>query len=143
MRKGAPLAEHVAEVLAHKLGSHGAAGFGEYEVRKIEPQPQYGSSPAPGTVEGFSASTSIVVKTRELDKLPAILEAGAAAGALRGQIGYSLTPDCGARKDAISRARAEAQDKAEASARALHMTLGKVYRVDFLEPPVGFEPTTC
>ena len=130
VRKGAPIAEHVAEVLAHKLGSHGAAGFGEYEVRKIEPQPQYASAPpAPVTVQGFSASTSIVVKTRELDKLPVILEAGAAASALRGQIGYSLTADCRARKDAISLARAEAQDEAEASARALHMTLGKVYRV--------------
>lgn len=130
VRKGAPLAEHVAEVLAYKLGSHGAAGFTEYEVRKIELPPQYASSPpAPVTVEGFSARTSIVVKTHQLDKLSAILESGAAASALRGQIGYSLTADCRARKDAISRARAEAQDKAEASARALHMTLGKIYRV--------------
>jgi uncharacterized protein YggE len=130
VRKGAPIGAHVARVLADQLGSRGAAGIEEYQVQRIEPQPQYTSqSPAVSVQQGFSATTSVSVKTRELNKLPAILEAGAAAGAAWVQIGYSVTADSQARTDAIARAREDARDKAEATARAVRMRLGKSYRI--------------
>jgi uncharacterized protein YggE len=132
VRKGAPLADQVVRVLADKLGIHGAAGMEEYQVRRIEPQHQHMPIPPMSPVQvqkGFDAMTSVVVKTQELDKLNAMLAAATAAGAVRGQVGYSLGEENQARKDAIARAQSDAQDKAEAAALSVHMNLGRIYRV--------------
>jgi uncharacterized protein YggE len=131
VRKGASLADQVVRVLADKLGSHGAAGTEEYQVRKIAAQPQH--MPMPPTLpvqvqKGFYATTSVVVKTQQLDKLNAMLAAAATAGAVRGQIGYSLREENQARKEAIARAQSDAQGKAEAATLSVHMNLGKMYR---------------
>jgi uncharacterized protein YggE len=79
--------------------------------------------------KGFDARTSVVVKTQELDKLNAMLAAATAAGAVRGQIGYSLNDENHARKEAIALAQSDAQGKAEAAALSVHMNLGKIYRI--------------
>jgi len=132
VRKGAPRADQVVRVLADKLGTHGAAGMDEYQVRKIEPQQQHTpiSPMSPVQVQkGFDATTSVVVKTQELDKLNAMLAAATAAGVVRGQIGYSLTEENQARKEAIALAQSDAQGKAEAAALSVHMNLGSIYRV--------------
>ena len=132
IRKGAPLADRVVRVLADKLGSHGAVGMDEYQVRRIEPQPQHMPIPPMSPVQvqkGFEAMTSVVVKTQELDKLNAMLAAATAAGAVRGQIGYSLNDENHARKEAIALAQSDAQGKAEAAALSVHMNLGSIYRV--------------
>ena len=132
VRKGARLADHVVRVLAEKLGSHGAAGMDEYQVQRIEPQQQHMPIPPMSPVQvqkGFDARTSVVVKTQELDKLNAMLAAATAAGAVRGQIGYSLNDENHARKEAIALAQSDAQGKAEAAALSVHMNLGKIYRI--------------
>jgi uncharacterized protein YggE len=132
VRKAAPLADKVVRVLTEKLGSHGAAGMEEYQVRRIEDQSQHMPRPPTSPVQvqkGFSATTSVVVKTRELDKLSAMVAAAAAAGAVRSHIGCGLGEENQARNDAIARARSDAQDKAEAAASSVHMNLGKIYRI--------------
>jgi uncharacterized protein YggE len=132
VRKGASLADQVVRVLADKLGSHGAAGMEEYQVRMIEPQQQHMPIPRMSPVQvqkGFYAMTSVVVKTPELDKLNAMLAAATAAGAVRSQIGYSLGEENQARKEAIALAQSDAQGKAEAVALSVHMNLGGIYQV--------------
>lgn len=132
VRKGASLADKVVRVLTDKLGSHGAAGMDEYQVRRTEDQPQRMPISPTSLVQvqkGFSATTVVVVKTRELDKLSAMVAAATAVGAVRSYIGYGLGEENQARKDATARARSDAQDKAEAAARSVHMNLGKIYRI--------------
>jgi uncharacterized protein YggE len=132
VRKGAPLTGQVVRVLADKLGSHGAAGMDEYEVRRIEPQPQHMPIPPMSPVQvqkGFDAMTSVVVKTQELDKLNAMIAAATAAGAVRGQVGYNLGEENQARKEAIALAQSDAQGKAEAAALSVRMNLGGIYQV--------------
>jgi uncharacterized protein YggE len=130
VRKGVPIAEHVAKVLADKLGSHGSSVIWGFDVRRIEPRPKYTTQlPTMAVPQGFSAVKSIVVKTRALEELSAILDAGYAAGAVGSNVGFSLTVDNRAHSDAISRGLKDAHDRAEAAARAVHMKLGKVYRV--------------
>ena len=132
VRKGAPLADKVVRVLADKLGSHGAAGMDEYQVRRIEPQPQHMPIPPRSPVQvqnGFDAMTSVVVKTQELDKLNAMLTAATAAGAVRSQINSSLGEENHARKEAIALAQSDARGKAEATALSVHMNLGKIYQI--------------
>ena len=73
--------------------------------------------------------TSVVVKTQELDKLNAMLAAATAAGVVRGQVSYGLTEENQARKEAIALAQRDARGKAEAAALAVHMNLGRIYRV--------------
>ncbi len=130
VRKGVPIAEHVAKVLADKLGSSGTSVIWGFDVHRIEPRPKVTARSSSTVVrQGFSAIKSIVVKTRALDKLPAILAAGGAAGAVSGEVGFSLTVNNRARNDAVSRGLNDAHGKAEATARVVHMKLGKVYRV--------------
>jgi uncharacterized protein YggE len=132
VRKGASLADKVVRVLTEKLGSHGAAGMDEYQVRRSEPQQQRLPIPPMSLVQvqkDFHATTSVAVKTRELDKMSAMVAAAAAAGAVRSQIGYGLGEENQGRKDAIARARSNAQDKAGGAASSAHMNLGKIYRI--------------
>ncbi len=132
VRKGAPLADKVVRALTDKLGSHGGAGMDEYQVRRIEEQPQHSPMPSTWPVQvqnGFSATTAVVVKTPMLDKLSAMLAAATAAGAVRSFIRYGLGDETQARKDAIARAQSDAQDKAEAAASSAHMNLGKIFRI--------------
>jgi len=94
--------------------------------------------------KGFDATTSVVVKTQELDKLNAMLAAATAAGVVRGQIGYSLTEENQARKEAIALAQSDAQGKAEAAALSVHMNLGSIYRVVIdseSQPGWGYVPS--
>jgi uncharacterized protein YggE len=132
VRNGASLANRVVRILADKLGSHGAAGMEEYQVRRIEPQQQrmpiLPMSPVQ-VQKGVNATTSVVVETQELGKLNAMLTAATAAGAVRGQIGYSLGEENQARKEAIALAQSDAQGKAEAAALSVHLNIGRIYRV--------------
>ncbi len=131
VKRGSQAAERVRRVLADKLGTNGTVRMENYRVEKIEPQ-NYPYRPPPAQVrEGFTADITVQVGTHKMDKLASIVEAAAASGAVRiRQVSYSLSDQSNARTQAIARACADAQQKAEAAAHSLGVKLGKISRIN-------------
>jgi uncharacterized protein len=131
VKKGSEVAERVRRVLADKLGSRGTVQMEQYDVEKNRPQ-NYFYRPAVAQVQqGFSASTTVEIETRELDKLTSIVETAASAGASRiNQVRYTLSNQSDARKEAIQQACVDARQKAEAAASSLGVKLGKISRIN-------------
>jgi uncharacterized protein YggE len=131
VKRGSEKAERVRRVLADKLGSHGTVTMDHYMIDKIPPQ-NYSYRPAPPqqVQQGFSASITVEVETREPEKLASIAEASAGADAARiNQVRYWLSDQSAARKDAIEHACADAQQKAESAAHSLGVKLGKISKI--------------
>ena len=130
VKKGSEVAERVRRVLADKLGSHGTVQMEQYDVQKNQPQYVY-RPPVSQVQQGFSGSTTVEIKTRELDQLAIIVEAAAGAGASRiNQVRYTLGNQSDARKEAIEQACADARQKAEAAASSLGVKLAKISRIN-------------
>jgi uncharacterized protein YggE len=130
VKRGSEVAKRVRRVLADKLGSHGTVQMEQYDVQKNQPQYAY-RPPASQVQQGFSASTTVEIESRELDKLASIVEAAATAGAARiNQVRYTLSNQSDARKEAIEQACVDARQKAEAAAHSLGVKLGKVSRIN-------------
>jgi uncharacterized protein YggE len=131
VKQGSQVAERVKRVLADKLGTHGTVWMEDYRVEENQPQNgRYQRRPVQ-VRQGFTADTTLQVRTHKLDKLASIVEAAAANGAVRiRQVIYTLSDQSNARREAIARACADAQQKAEAAAHSLGVKLGKISKIN-------------
>jgi len=100
----------------------------EIQSSQITLNPRYDSNGRP--TSAADASQIITVKTKSIDKVGAILEAAAAAGATNvSGPQFSLSDSNAARLDAIDKAMTDAKARAEAMAKAAGRALGPVVSV--------------
>lgn len=83
-----------------------------------------------GEITGYAVSDEVRVTVRELDRLPAVLDRVVAAGsnALRG-LSFEKDDPASERREALSRAVADARAKAEALAKASGVELGAILEI--------------
>jgi hypothetical protein len=93
--------------------------------------PEYASSPRgevePPTIRGYRAMNMVSVRTRNLERVGALIDAGLRAGANRLHgVSFELTNSAEAEAQALTTAIGEARAAAETIARALGVQLGNV-----------------
>ena len=93
-------------------------------VRRSEPRPGTGRSPADPGIEGYRASATIRLKVPGVDQTGAIVDAAVKAGADQVQgIQFSLTDESALRGEALKLAVADARRRAESLAGAINVQL--------------------
>jgi len=130
--KGSPIVERVQKVLKDKLGDRGFVKLTDYTIAQIV-SPRYVppvQQPPQQQVQNYAAHTTVTAETSKLDLLGPAVQGGIEKGATRlNQVQFTLHNDTEARKEAIDKASEEAKIKADAVAKSMGVTLGKVVRI--------------
>lgn len=99
--------------------------------------PTYNYQNGSQRITGYSASTQLTIKARDIDKINDVIDAATAAGANTvGGVTFDVDDKTVAQNEARQRAVAEAKTKAEAAAKAAGFRLGKI--VNYSESFGGF-----
>jgi|RhiMethySRZTD1v2_1073278.scaffolds.fasta_scaffold424366_2 uncharacterized protein YggE len=126
-RENAKRMQAVLAAVRKAAGDDARLSTGTYSVR-----PVYATSREPGSprVTGYQVSNVVHLRTTALQRVSDAIDAAIAAGANQVQrVAFGLTSDDAPRREALSKAVAAAQDKAQTIAKALGVKLGPVYSV--------------
>lgn len=122
----AALAQKVVKALTQKLAGKGKVWTGGYSLYPEYNEAKPGEKPA---VTGYRADNSITVRTGEINKLGAFIDAAIGAGANRiNYLRFTLSDESQARSQAIALAARDAQAQAESLAKALGVKLGPIVK---------------
>lgn len=105
-----------------------SAGLNEDEIKtgniSLYPQQDWQEGHAP-KILSYTADNRVIVKTKKLDKLGAIIDAATTAGATDiSELRFELSEDSNAKQDAIKLAVQNARKKADALAQELGVAVG-------------------
>lgn len=124
-----------AERMEGVIGALVAAGVGRSDIQTSGYAlfPEYAEDRRPGAerepprIRGYRAMNQVSVRTRDLDGVGSLIDAGLAAGANRlSGVGFEIEDRQAAEAEALARAVEDARAAAETMARALGVTLGPV-----------------
>lgn len=152
VRLGVEAQEETADVAQQRVNTAAqtvyeaieAAGIAAESIQTtgISLSPVYAQSGQRGgdrRLVGYRAQNVVQVRISDMEQVGPVLDAGLAAGANRVDgIQFSLEDDATLRRDALTRAVAEAREKAEAIAAAMGVALGAVHGVQ--EGGVSVQP---
>jgi uncharacterized protein YggE len=132
VRQGARRVDRIKRAMMDTLGGTGSVQLSDYEVDQVEPARGYRYQPArqyPMRQE-FQAHATVLVETRDLQKLGELIEAGISAGADQlNSVQFTLRDDAAARDQAIAKAAQDAKSKAAVLAKSMGVQLGDVMRI--------------
>jgi uncharacterized protein YggE len=132
--KTAGKVEHAFKQKLQGTGQVRVVGFNIARTNPIglqnRPPWQIPPPPPPPRAKSWQAHTTITARTRDLDVLGPLIEAGMKAGATRlERVTFTLAEDSAASRRAIKKASEDAKNKATALAHSMGIKLGKVIRV--------------
>jgi uncharacterized protein len=103
----------------------------------VNPNYRYGKDGAAAVVTGYTASNTIRVAVRDLKQLRAVIEAVTQWGASSiNRLTFDLKDEKAARARALAQAADQAQSGAEALASSLKLRVGKLMRIEEVQPAV-------
>jgi uncharacterized protein YggE len=101
--------------------------------------PEYDYREGAQKIKGYSASTNLSIKVRDIDKTSQVIDKAAANGANQiGGISFDIDDKKKLEQEAREKAVAKAKEKAESAAKAVGFKLGRI--VNYSEGPSGFLP---
>ncbi|MGA7415401.1 MAG: SIMPL domain-containing protein [Bryobacteraceae bacterium] len=103
----------------------------------VNPNYRYGKDGGAGVVTGYTASNTIRVAVRDLSQLRKVIEAATQSGASSiNRLAFDLKDEKAARARALAEAAGQAQAGAEALASSLKLRIGRLTRVEEVQPVV-------
>lgn len=136
-RANAARADALVQTLRPRLGEAGEIRSIGYAVSPRYRYPREGGKPE---IVGYTATHSIQVRTAELERVGALVDAATEGGANQVRsLSFRLADDEAARAQALARAATRARAKARAIAEALGVEIARLRRIeemDVSEPPV-------
>ncbi len=103
----------------------------------VNPNYRYGKDGGAGVVTGYTASNTIRVAVRDLSQLRKVIEAATQSGASSiNRLAFDLKDEKAARARALAEAAGQAQAGAEALASSLKLRIGKLTRIEEVQPVV-------
>ncbi len=131
--RGIAAVERVAQALTSKFPDQVQVEISTFSMNPMsnyQAPPYYPPQQREQVRQFYEASTTVSVKTQQLDLLGALLNAGIEAGASRlNSVSFTLSDDAAARQQAIATAAKDAQTKAQTVATSMDVKLGKVLRI--------------
>ncbi len=116
----------LAEAVKKKLGPADKVFTTQYSLSPVYEQREHAMA-APPRITGYVASNAVQVELRAVEQVGGLIDAATAAGANRADgLEFTLRERAQAQSDALQRAGEDARRQAEAAARALGVTLGRV-----------------
>ena len=126
-RENANRMQAVLAAVRKAAGENARLSTGTFSVRPVYANTR---EPGPPRVTGYQVSNVVQLRTLALPRVSDAIDAAIAAGANQVQrIAFGLASDEAPRREALSKAVATAQDKAQTIATALGVKLGPVYSV--------------
>lgn len=103
----------------------------------VNPNYRYGKDGGTSVVAGYTASNTIRVAVRDLSQLRKVIDAATQAGASSiNRLTFDLKDEKAARARALAQAATQAQSGAEALAASLKLRIGKLIRIEEVQPVV-------
>jgi uncharacterized protein len=103
----------------------------------VNPNYRYGKDGSAGVVTGFTASNTIRVTVRDLSQLRKVIEVATQSGASSiNRLTFDLKDEKAARARALAEAAGQAQAGAEALASSLKLRIGKLTRIEEVQPVI-------
>jgi uncharacterized protein len=103
----------------------------------VNPNYRYGKDGGAGVVTGYTASNTIRVAVRDLSQLRKVIEAATQSGASSiNRLAFDLKDEKAARARALAEAAGQAQAGAEALASSLKLRIGRLTRIEEVQPVV-------
>lgn len=103
----------------------------------VNPNYSYPKDGGSGVIKGYTASNTLRVTVRQISRLRKIIETATQAGASSiNRLSFDLQDENAARARALSKAAGQAQSGAEALAASLKLTIGRLVRVEEVQPVV-------
>ena len=103
----------------------------------INPNYRYPKDGGAAVVTGYTASNTVRVAVRDLSQLRKVIEAATQAGASSiNRLTFDLKDEKAARARALAQAAGQAQSGAEALASSLKLRIGKLIRIEEVQPVV-------
>ncbi len=131
--QNAAKAKQVVAVLQHLV----ASGDIKSVNLSVNPNYRYGKDGGAGVVTGYTASNTIRVAVRDLSQLRKVIEAATQSGASSiNRLAFDLKDEKAARARALAEAAAQAQAGAEALASSLKLRIGRLTRIEEVQPVV-------
>jgi uncharacterized protein YggE len=126
-RENAKRMQAVLDAVRKAAGENARLSTGAYSVRPVYATSRDG---APPRVTGYQVSNVVHLRTTTLARVSDAIDAAIAAGSNQVQrLAFGLASDDAPRREALGKAVATAQDKAQTIAAALGVKLGPVYSV--------------
>ena len=103
----------------------------------INPNYRYPKEGGAGVVTGYTASNTVRITVRDLSQLRQVIETATQAGASSiNRLTFDLKDEKAARTRALAQAASQAQSGAKALASSLNLHIGKLIRVEEVQPVV-------
>jgi hypothetical protein len=103
----------------------------------VNPNYRYPKDGGATTITGYTANTALRITVRDLSQLRSVIEAATHVGASSiDRLAFDLKDEKAARALALARAADQARSGAEALAASLHLRLGKLIRIEEVQPVV-------
>jgi uncharacterized protein YggE len=103
----------------------------------INPNYQYAKDGGTASITGYTAANTVRVTIRDLSQLRKLIEAATQAGASSiNRLTFDLKDERAARARALAQAASQAQSSAEALVSTLKLHLGKLTRIEEVQPVV-------
>lgn len=128
-----PTVKQVQQELNKKINDVSAAvkrvGVGDNDIQTTNYwiSPTYDYTAGSQRITGYTASSQLTIKTRDIDKINEVIDSVTGAGANTvGGVSFDVDDKTAAQNEARTKAVAEAKSKAEAAAKAAGFNLGKI-----------------
>ncbi len=123
--------------LAAQLQGLAAAGDIKSISLSINPNYRYGKDGAAAVVTGYTASNTLRVTVRDLSQLRKLIESATQSGASSiNRLAFDLKDERAVRARALAQAADQARSSAKALASSLNLRLGKLLRIEEVQPVV-------
>ncbi len=126
-----------SKLLVSQLQKLVAAGDIKSINVSVNPNYRYAKDGGAAVVTGYTASNTVRVAIRDLSQLRKLIEAATQAGASSiNRLTFDLKDEKAARARALEQAAGQAQSGAEALAASLKLRIGKLIRIEEVQPVV-------
>lgn len=103
----------------------------------INPNYRYAKEGGAASITGYTANSTVRITVRDLSQLRKVIESATQAGASSiNRLSFDLKDEQAARGRALAQAAAQARSGAEALASSLNLRIGKLMRIEEVQPVV-------